>query len=1342
MIRMRLIRITASLGVLTLLLAGGQLATAPAAAGAGPGAHGGHTVHRDLDTISQNLMRDGWDADEPGLSPAAVSGGGFGQLFATPVDGQVYAQPLVVDGQGATPTTTLIVATENDSVYSIDGTTGAVNWSVNLGLPWASSVDSCQDLAPVIGITSTPVYDQATGTVYVVADITAPPGSPATDEVNDAPEFYLYAISEQDGTVDWDKEISGSPYNDPSQVFNPDWQRQRAGLLEMDNPSTGDPWIYLAFGSVCDYGPSYAGYVAGVDTINQDETLWTDEADASRADPQAGIWMSGGGPVVMPNYPNSFFLTSGNGLSPQPGTGLAPTQQQFGDSVIRLDIQPDGTVAPGDFFSPADAPMLDATDRDFGSGGPVGLPFGTSAYPDLIAAAGKDGRVFLLNDQDLGGRGATADTSLSESGPYGGQWGHPAAFAGVGAGGQPDDYVYYSGTGWFSSDFMRVLQLRPGSATVAPSLTEVANTTTDFGYSSGSPVVTSNGTDPSSAVVWDVYCAGNGGEDGALTAFDAVPQAGVLKEIWSSPFTATISGKAYPVLASKFTVAATDDGRVYVGTRGDTQGAAAGYLLGYGLKSDLPFTGTHPVTFPEAGAGGQPSTASVTLTATEDLTVTAATLTATGTTQPFTQGTAMVDGTPVTSLGGTYLTTGQTLTVPLTFTPAAAGGFSGQLQVSVTDAAGATTASVQLSGTGTQPGVAASPATLHFGAMSSGGNDTNFGPVPIGTSEPIQTAITNTSTAPVQVTGIALANPGGPFSISAPTLPCTLAPGQSQVVTVTYTPTKVATANNPITGTMTVTNNSSSQATTVTLQAVSEPGAGLLSPSATSVPFGHVPLGTTGSAALTLTNTGNLPVTVTGCAAPGVPFGTPGQTLLGTSVAPGDAVTLPVTYTPQGGGSSTGSYQVTTTAGQDPARTLTIAVSGTAASATRGTVAVPGPGGGWTLDGSAAMTGTTLDLTAATANQAGSAVYYQPMSSNGLKATFTERSGGGTGGDGLTFSMLSPVAPGAALGGKGPALGYGGLKGVAVVVGTTKDAGFPSANFVGIATGTAGGHLVFAATSSAVPNMRQGTHVIGVYVAGATVSVTVNGMQYLSTHVPSLPASVLPAFTAGTSTADDVHAISAVSLTSPSAGLVQPPGGGWSYNGSAALSGSDTDLTQLHYNQAGAVVYPRAIATTSTSTMTAQFQVQIGGGTGANALTFALLNPGTAATACGADGSGLGLDGLTGMAVVLSTYPMFGLAAHNLVAVVTATAATASAPAAVTLTSLARVPVQQLRAGRHTVTVVLANGVLSVYLDGGPVAAAYATALAATSLPAFTASTGGEVDIHAVRNVALSASGW
>ena len=116
----------------------------------------------DVGTIAHDSLRTGWDRDEPGLSPSAVASSNFGKLFSATVDGQVYAQPLVVG-------TTVIAATENNAVYGLDSATGAATWTRKLGPAWQASTVGCGDLTPNIGITSTPVYDPATKSVFLLA---------------------------------------------------------------------------------------------------------------------------------------------------------------------------------------------------------------------------------------------------------------------------------------------------------------------------------------------------------------------------------------------------------------------------------------------------------------------------------------------------------------------------------------------------------------------------------------------------------------------------------------------------------------------------------------------------------------------------------------------------------------------------------------------------------------------------------------------------------------------------------------------------------------------------------------------------------------------------------------------------------------------------------------------------------------------------------------------------------------------------------------------------------------------------------------------------------------------
>lgn len=515
-------------------------------------------AHADDVTISYGGLRTGWDRQEPALSPGSVKSGTFGELFSASVNGQVYAQPLVVG-------TTVIVATENDWIYALNATTGQIKWSQSLGTPVPTSVIKCDSTGSSLGITSTPVYDPATDNVYAVAEI-VPKGDPASKPVIEVAELNL-----QSGVINKRIPIQGTAVNGQGNTFDAFDELQRPGLLLMNG------WVYAGFSSNCDNTP-YKGFVAGVNVSSGAAVLWTDEAGP--ADQEGGIWQSGGG--LMSDGPGRIFFASGNGTAPAPGPGLFgtgnPPQTALGQSVVRLNVQPDGTLVARDFFSPADASSLNNIDGDVGSGAPVGLPFGTSRYPHLLVQAGKNGRLFLLNRDDLGGMqqgAAEGDAAVSESGPFDGQWGHPAAFGDTPNAGVADpgnDYVYYLGVPYLQTAHLRALKLT-FSASGTPYFTDSGDSAATFGWGSGSPVVTSAGDDPASAIVWVIdrdVATGNG----TLEAFKAIPQApcstsvpaACLQLLWSHPIG----------VATKFAVPATDSGRIYVGT-GD------GHVLAFGV---------------------------------------------------------------------------------------------------------------------------------------------------------------------------------------------------------------------------------------------------------------------------------------------------------------------------------------------------------------------------------------------------------------------------------------------------------------------------------------------------------------------------------------------------------------------------------------------------------------------------------------------------------------------------------------------------------------------------------------------------------------------------------------
>ena len=1233
-------------------------------------------------TASQDDLRTGWDPNEPGLSPSVVSGGSFGELFSAQVNGQVYAQPVVAGS-------TVIVATENDWVYGLDAATGAVKWSLSLGTPWPASSEGCTDLAPNVGVTSTPVYDPSTGIVYLVAEV-VPPGNSAYQ-----PAFSMHALNAQTGSEQpgWPVRIQGAPVNDPARPFDPFTALQRPALLEMGGS------VYAAFGSHCDITP-YAGYVVGVSTSTQAVTMWTDESGVT--DNMAGIWQGGGG--LMSDGRGRIFFTSGNGVSPARGPGTSPPPE-LAESVVRLGVQSGGSLAATDFFSPANAPTLDAHDTDLGSGAPMGLPFGTSTFPDLLVQIGKDGRVFLLNRDNLGGREQGAggtDNVVSQAGPFGGQWGHPAAFGDTPTvtsnnAATANDFIYYVG----KNDFLRALRFGLNSSGM-PVFTDVANSAATFGYTSGAPMVTSNGTDPTSAVVWEVYASGDTGTGGTLEAFDAAPSSTctgtsqcTLNEIWSAPI-----GNA-----SKFTIPATDNGRVYVGTRD-------GEVYGFGTPDSAPLGGASPVSFGQVPVGTTSAAQDVTVSASTSVTVNSVTATSATGPDPFSTGSVTINGNPATLPAA--LNPGDTMTVPVTFAPSGPGGATGSLAFA-TDSANFPTVNVSLSGDGTQPGLYATPGSVSLGTVTDG------------SSRSATVDITNGGTTSETVSSVT--SPSAPFSAIG--LPSgTISPGASVPVTVTYQPTAAQSDSSSFT-----INDTDGTSLTVNLTGTGAAAVSQLSPSPATVSFGSVPLGQQATQTIDITNTGNLTATVKSTSIPTVPFGAPDPVAAGLPVNPGYDLKIPITFSPTSPGQVTSAYALTWTDAQGT-HTVTVQVSGIGVTPASG-IAVPPPGGGWTLNGSAQMSGASLGLTTLSAYSTGSAVYAVPEPSDGLQASFTAQIGGGTSGNGMTFALLdATTARTTSLGRSGPLLGFGGLPGIAVALNTHKVSGYPSGNFVGIATGTSNGLLMFAATSSNIPNLRNGPVSVSVAVSGQQVTVSVNGTTVLSPTLPAgtIPASVLPAFTGANGSLTDYHTVSNAAI-SAGGSPIPPPGGGWSYNGTAIMSHSDNVLTKNVTNQAGSVVDPTPVTTNGLQVV---FDAQLtgGGSSGGNGLSFALLNPAQAtSTALGGNGGQLGFGGLPGVAVTLVTSKSTGYPSNNFIGISAGTQ-----NGLLTFQTYAK-GIAKLRAGTHTVIVQVVNGdVLIVWLDGEQVLQQAEPGLTPTSLLAFTGGTSNVTDIHTVRNAAIAAS--
>lgn len=912
-----------------MLVTGAGLALGPragASTGAGTGASTGSTgaLTRDGDNTRTGHH------DAIGLSAPAVPS--VDQLWDTRVDGQVYAQPLAA--QDSDGRAVILAATEASTAYGLDPASGDVLWRAVLGSPTTTLDTGCADLLPQLGITGTPVVDPATATAYLVA----------RDTSTGAPRWLMHALDLRDGRdrSGWPIEIKGAATNaaagqaDPT--FQPGTQLQRPGLLLLDGI------VYAAFGGMCDK-PPFSGWVAGVPAAGGAVRLWSTEADLTRTapveggDPEgegpgAGIWMSGSGLTADPQ--GHIFVATGNDYrtsSPAPGD---QPPGALGNSVVRLRADGDGTVRADQFWAPPDSDALDANDGDLGSGGPVALPdsMGTPSHPHLLLQPSKSGAVVLLDRDALGGQGDGVNTAVDSGFASGPIFGRAAAWPGDG--GLVFLVTAPPGTSGFergAGSALRALSVAP-DAGGRPALSEVAiSSSYDLGFGSGSPVVTGNAARDGSGVVWLVRTGSGAGTSAELRAWAARPEGAGLTPLGTWPLPR----------AAKFTTPAVAGGRLFIGTRDGQQDrdpsaagfSAGGHVLAFGSLS--PVAATTPA-FPPVTVGTSDDSGLTVLSADRDVVVKA--LDVLG---PATSDYALTDGGPVLPR---VVRAGETLSIPLTFSPTAPGSRTATLRVSL-DAGVQVDIPLAARGQAVGPRAALTPAPLDFGVVVCGSPTTR------------SALLRNTGDEPMTLSGLEVTGQG--FAVDpVPGGGTTLAPGAAVAVPVRLVAMQPGVA---LDGALLA--RSSGGDPGVSLSATcTTPGSLTVDPSV--VEMGEHVLDSRTRRTVTITNTGGHALTVTrskppsaGAGFAAVPDAAGALLDEGTTVAPGESRGLTVEFRPQREGSAADTWQITT---DDGPHDITLRGAGVAPPA------APAASTGTTTG--TASTGTTATGTTATATVA------------------------------------------------------------------------------------------------------------------------------------------------------------------------------------------------------------------------------------------------------------------------------------------------------------------------------------------------------------------------------------
>jgi hypothetical protein len=501
----------------------------------------GASAHAQILTSQYDNARTGANLKETILTPQNVNSRQFGKVFSLSVDGDIYAQPLYVPDveiPGKGRHNVIFVATEHDSVYAFDagGAPREPLWQVSFiddakAIRTVSARDvHCPFIEPEIGITSTPVIDLPTGTLYVLARA----------KERDADGYWHYEQKLHALAITTGAEKFGGPVKIRARVegqslllfksnvdFDPLKENQRAALLLVNGK------VVITWASSCDIGPYY-GWVIAYDA----HTLA--QAGAVNLSPDAGesgIWQGDAGPAA--DSEGNVYLITGNGKFTAASGG-----RDYGDSVVKLGFTANG-LEVRDYFTPSNQEKLNSTDGDFGSGGPILLPDQPGPHSHLLLAAGKAGFLYEIDRDNLGKFRKGNDSHAVQ-----------VVTAGIDSFGAPaywNGHVYY----FLSGNFLRDYPLQNGRLAKEPA----AMSTTQFTDPGATPGVSANGT--KNAIVWVLSSKTWDGPDrtAVLYAYDA---ENVARQLYTSnqEYSRDYGGRSL-----RFAIPTVANGRVYVGAK-------------------------------------------------------------------------------------------------------------------------------------------------------------------------------------------------------------------------------------------------------------------------------------------------------------------------------------------------------------------------------------------------------------------------------------------------------------------------------------------------------------------------------------------------------------------------------------------------------------------------------------------------------------------------------------------------------------------------------------------------------------------------------------------------------
>jgi uncharacterized repeat protein (TIGR03806 family) len=545
-------------------------------------------------TYHNDNTRWGLNSNETILTPANVNTNTFGALFTYAVDGFVYAQPLVmtnvnIAGKGIHDV--LFIADEHNTVYAFDadnnsGGNDSPLWQTSFlnaaaGITAVPSGDvGSGNIVPEIGITSTPVIDPVSGTLYCEVK-TLEQGT-----------TYVHRLHALDITTGLEKTNFNSPVvitctnypgsgtgdNDgetpPHVLWNPLREHSRPALTLLNGV------VYISFASHGDNTP-YHGWFFGYNATNLAlaPAVWNATPNGSAG----GFWDGGGGPSV--DASNNMYFQTGNGTFD--GTTILSASSDYAMSLVKLSAS--NGLSLVDYFAPSNAVSLSDGDQDLGSAAPIVLPdsAGSAAHPHLVMGGGKTPPIYLVDRDNMGRFNGTTGSNLIVQ-----------QFNGGPGGDRDTTPAFFNNTLYVIDANSKI-----GAYTITNASFNTTPVETPDGYDNkGGATACISSEGASNAIMWVIYNAG--GEAPAtpcvLRAYNAT---NIAQELYTSD---QLPSRDSAPDAVKFIAPTIANGKVYV--------AAQYAVTVYGLASSFVntplispnggvFTNTQSITMSDTTAG-------------------------------------------------------------------------------------------------------------------------------------------------------------------------------------------------------------------------------------------------------------------------------------------------------------------------------------------------------------------------------------------------------------------------------------------------------------------------------------------------------------------------------------------------------------------------------------------------------------------------------------------------------------------------------------------------------------------------------------------------------------------